>query len=112
MDKGIKPLVIFIIFIIIAISIYLSFFVEEVNQTDNSNVKDSFPSVSQLHWKHMPLTYKITGIEYCDENRVRKVKEAINILENTTSGKVSFKETTGDTDLIFRCIDLDIYLFL
>lgn len=58
--------------------------------------KDNFSHANELHWGHMPLSYKIFN---CSGYQSRRIIRAFNTLENETNYKVSFILETNITEL-------------
>jgi len=82
------------------------------NETEENETVDGdyFYNVEELHWEHMPLTYKFVNNETpCAEGAaIVKMLEAFEILEEVTGGLVYFEETEGNvSDINITCIDRD-----
>ncbi|MBU0761374.1 MAG: hypothetical protein KJ600_06385 [Nanoarchaeota archaeon] len=77
--------------------------IEEEN--DHTQIEDQFSNVEELHWGHMPLTYKVIDGEICEGIQLRAIKNSFEILENLTDGYVSFVESGGNVDIDVYCID-------
>ena len=69
--------------------------------------EDSFSDISELHWDHMPISYKFINKEECDKIRYRNILESFKILNDITNGTIEFVETSEEPDLKISCIDRD-----
>lgn len=111
-------LIVLSIFIIIIISfIYLtdnenSGVYEEDNQiignlsknlSSKDEIKDNFSNVTELHWTHMPITYKIENKEECNVKLKERIESAFNKIQSETETFVSFKETNETPDIVISC---------
>lgn len=75
---------------------------------EEDNFKDSFESINELHWDHMPLTYQLRNNGDCGGLQISKMLEALELLENRTNGYIKFIETNEtDLDLIIQCLDVE-----
>ncbi|MBT4165807.1 hypothetical protein HOE04_02095 [archaeon] len=78
-------------------------------ENKNYLINDSFSKVNEMHWREMPITYSLNisslGIYsessqswYRDgisrNKQVKRIKEALNIIEEETEGLITFKEVS------------------
>ncbi len=89
-------LIIFLFFL----SIVLFFMLYSI---DREITPDDFSDVNLTHWSHMPIDYKITN-RGCDQIQINQIRKGLEIIENSTSGKVKFTEQSG-ADLDIFCIN-------
>ncbi len=71
--------------------------------------KDNFSNVEELHFSHMPITYKINNLG-CSDIQINHFLKGLNIVQNLTDGLVSFVKVFNEPDLKINCIDRD-FLF-
>ena len=77
--------------------------VEEMNKNISNG---SFSDVDRVHWDHMPLRYKINNSKDCEGVPKNKTIEAMKIIENLTSGIVTFIENDSNgVDIDITCVD-------
>ncbi len=68
------------------------------NQTIKENISlDNFSNITQLHWGHMPVTYKLTGEP--TEKQLNLITMAFSKIEEETSGLISFEEDKENPDI-------------
>jgi len=82
------------------------------NDTDEDNVTeigDAFDS-EEIHWDHMPLSYKINNKSNCIGQPIEDLEEAFSLVEDSTGGEVSFVEGSGDVDITVNCVDRNALL--
>lgn len=92
MKEKLRNILIFIV--IIALIGWLTIFPSENSSKDyNTNIKDNFSDVEELHWSHMPVTYFYQ--ESCIGPIIPKINWAFSIIENKTHGKVSFEKVNS-----------------
>lgn len=79
------------------------------NTDENAYLNDSFSNVQELHWTHMPLTYRIENESNCKDYELNNIKEAISIIGASTNETVRFLEINqGKTDITFICLDISL----
>ena len=134
--KGLIVLIIAVVFFIgaIALMLYAYYFhdvsnetnkseeeivetIEEENETTENETEgnetiagDDFPNAEEIHWSHMPLTYKINNKKNCEGTPLGKMEDALKSLELATNGVIKFDEVEEeDVDVEINCISgLDI----
>ena len=62
---------------------------------------DNFPNISETHWKHVPVTYRIKP--GCNERQINLIKLAFQKIKNETSSIVYFEESITP-DILISCI--------
>jgi hypothetical protein len=74
---------------------------------ENENVSgDDFLDVQELHWEHMPLTYKIQDRAGCVGSPIEKLQEAFALIEESTDDLVVFDEVSvSEPDIEIFCYD-------
>jgi len=78
----------------------------ETTEVENETIYDDFSSVAEIHWNHMPLTYKIENKEECAGKPLDNMEETLEIITTSTNNLVSFLEvSTGEVDIEINCID-------
>jgi hypothetical protein len=79
---------------------------EFVNESEeNVTGDDDFPDAEEIHWGHMPLTYKVNDKEKCEGISLEKMESAMKILEDKTENVVEFNEVDSDeVDLEINCV--------
>lgn len=79
------------------------------NETGNdTELAGNFYDVEELHWEHMPLTYRIEGNRTdCEGLPILQMEKAFKAIETATNKLVSFKEVedNGTADVTVRCVD-------
>lgn len=99
--------------IAILLVLILLIFFQLDDESDSNNfyaeeiaLEDDFNAIDKLHWTHMPLTYSIKDYANCGSSQLKKMVEALNILENKTEN-VRFVETNQpNPDLIIQCLNI------
>jgi hypothetical protein len=72
---------------------------------ENASIVDDFPNAEEIHWSHMPLTYKIVNEDSCAGVSLSKMEEALSKIEESTEEAVAFdKVSHGEVDLVLNCI--------
>lgn len=74
----------------------------------NLTLNDSFIDVEELHWNHMPLSYKfVNNISRCEGAPIVKMQEAFAEIQKASQNKVRFVEVFGNdtTDINVTCVD-------
>jgi hypothetical protein len=78
------------------------------NQTNDTDSNIDFEDIEELHWNHMPLTYKIinNGSE-CEGVSIVKLKEAFEVIAVASNHKVNFTEAgeNQSADINISCVD-------
>ncbi|MBU0906998.1 MAG: hypothetical protein KKD18_07095 [Nanoarchaeota archaeon] len=67
-----------------------------------------FQNITELHWDHMPLTYKyVNNASKCEGFPVERMKDAFSIIEAESGNKVEFTEVIGNitADVDVTCVD-------
>jgi hypothetical protein len=65
-------------------------------------IPDYFETSSQLHFSHVPIIYKFSQENFCESDRISRIKLALEEISKETNKTVSFTE--GDNpDIIFNC---------
>jgi hypothetical protein len=62
---------------------------------------DSYSNIQEVHWSHMPLTYKIQ--DTCIEREVNLTKQAFEDIDSETNGLIKFKEVSTNEDISIYC---------
>lgn len=78
---------------------------DEYSESQKPIKEDNFSNIQELHWTHMPLSYKFVNIGNCNEIQINHMKKGLEIVENSTDGLVSFVESEGEIDLRIECIN-------
>jgi hypothetical protein len=74
---------------------------EGENERKVESRKDIFWKINNTHWSHMPLSYSIN--QGCGETRIGKIKYALEEIELSSYGKVSFEQSSKNADIEFVC---------
>lgn len=80
------------------------------NQTaSNKTVQNvSFVNITELHWDHMPLTYRFVNVfSECEGAPIVEMKEAFVEVTEASDGLVGFVELagSGSADIEITCVD-------
>lgn len=74
------------------------------NQSEVDKIYDSFSKVEEIHWTHMPLTYRVNFTEYNEDtikSKRRLLEYALERIHNTIP-YIEFIETTNESgDILF-----------
>lgn len=62
---------------------------------------DQFSNSSELHWKHMPITFSITSS--CGNYQSKRIIWGFNVLTNETNNSVRFKKVDDSADISVKC---------
>jgi hypothetical protein len=82
---------------------------ENLTQENETVVNVSFGSVEELHWDHMPLTYRIVNnASKCEGIPIIKMKEAFEIISRASEYRINFTEARENqtADINITCVDL------
>jgi len=124
MKKGKKKIEISTIFWVIVAIIFFSwlYWPFEYYSENNSNYsyfkdevaeqkkQDAFSNILEDHWNHMPITYsfdKFGSTRDCRDYEIDRIKDAFNIIENSTDGIVNFVEEEVGGDISISCRESD-----
>jgi hypothetical protein len=69
----------------------------------NENIsyqKDQFSNITELHWTHMPLSYKIIN---CTDYQKNRIVKAFNQIQKETENVVSFENVQINEDITVYC---------
>lgn len=67
------------------------------------NIQDDFLNVNEIHWGHMPLTYKIENENECNLKLKNRIEEAFETIQLETDGVVAFEKTDENPDIEVFC---------
>ncbi len=106
-----KKLLVFAIFILAGLAIGIVFAEESYQLTERNgenlqkNIAESVdnPSgVEDLHWDHMPITYKFSNERACGIQEAKRIRRGFEKIEAETSGTVDFEEG-NNSDITINC---------
>lgn len=64
------------------------------------------PQISNLsypEWDHFPLSYYFTNAVICGDYELKRIRNAFDMIQNATHGKISFEETVNRGDINIVC---------
>jgi len=64
-------------------------------------INDKFSNISEVHWTHMPITYKFEN--GCVERQISLTKLAFISISNETSFLIYFREVSESPDILIHC---------
>ena len=73
--------------------------IDEVVQIDEDNYLDT----NMLHWKKIPITYKIENKDKCNIKVKERIELALKKIQNETEYLISFDEVNEDPGISFYC---------
>ena len=96
---------------IVGIVIVSSFFIPDETPPSNLpedysiKIQDQFNDVKELHFTHMPITYKIENQNnFCNNIQINHFIKGLKLIENITNGTVRFVATDNDSDIDIICV--------
>jgi hypothetical protein len=76
-----------------------------------NQITDSYSEVKELHFSHMPISYKINDFGGCNGVVIKRTRDAFEIIQNKTNGLINFTEISeGSPDINITCFDRDIII--
>ncbi len=73
----------------------------------NLTISDKYINVTQLHWNHMPLTYKILNESLCTGIPIDELNNAMKLIESSSNNTIKFVKNNISADITISCYDLD-----
>lgn len=70
-------------------------------QEEIISIEDNFPNVTEIHWGHMPLTYRID--DNCIERLANLSKAGFIAIRDETDWLVNFEEVSENPDISIHC---------
>lgn len=71
----------------------------------NPNRINGYTNPNFPYWSKKPITYKFDGLDKCDSNKTKRVREAFFLIQTETDGIVTFLEDNTNGKLVVRCFD-------